>query len=249
MEVGLLTTQDNDIALGLANLASWYQKYSKYATHISFSIVEVARVLNRPVDSPKLITKRLLSYDIVAVSTVTQDFNLVIEICALLKALKPCIRIVLGGHHISSIPESMPTTADVLVLGKGEETFQKLLDAFVENHDWEVESLSKIDGIAYYQRQKLVRTKKRFFIKDIDQIPLLAYQLFDKRHWYPVFAKGFKVFGSVSTSRAALTIVYSAILQGFGETQSGFIAQHAWLTISNCCTGSTVVSLLWSRMI
>ncbi|MCX5706017.1 MAG: radical SAM protein [Candidatus Omnitrophica bacterium] len=82
---------------------------------------------------------------------------------------------VLGGHGPSPEPEYFlkKTNADVVVLGEGEITIVELLDALQDKKD-----LHSVDGIAFLDNNKLVVTKERAPIKEIDTIPLPAWDLF-----------------------------------------------------------------------
>ncbi len=82
---------------------------------------------------------------------------------------------ILGGHGPAPEPEYFlkKTNADVIVIGEGDITVVKLLDA-LENK----ESLSLVKGIAYLDRGKLVITERQELVKDLDSIPLPAWDLF-----------------------------------------------------------------------
>lgn len=82
---------------------------------------------------------------------------------------------ILGGHGPSPEPEFFlkKTRADAIVIGEGEETIVELLDA-VANH----RSLSGVKGVAFQDRNHVTVTERRSPIKDIDTIPLPAYDLF-----------------------------------------------------------------------
>jgi anaerobic magnesium-protoporphyrin IX monomethyl ester cyclase len=82
---------------------------------------------------------------------------------------------VLGGHGPSPEPEYFlkKTKADFVVIGEGENTIIELLGAIEKKKD-----LKKVDGIAYLDNNKLIKTKPRELIKDVDSIPFPAWDLF-----------------------------------------------------------------------
>jgi len=82
---------------------------------------------------------------------------------------------VLGGHGPSPEPEYFlsKTKADVIVIGEGDATIVALLDV-LENR----ESLSEVDGIAYLDGGRVVLTRRRELVKDLDSIPFPAWDLF-----------------------------------------------------------------------
>lgn len=82
---------------------------------------------------------------------------------------------ILGGHGPSPEPEYFlkKSGADVVVIGEGEITIVKLLEALEHKRD-----LSSVKGIAYLDGGRLVATERQEPIRDIDTIPPPAYDLF-----------------------------------------------------------------------
>lgn len=82
---------------------------------------------------------------------------------------------VIGGHGPSPEPEFFmkKTSADVTVIGEGEETIVELLRA-VGNHA----PFANIKGIAYRDGDRIAINERRPLIADIDTIPFPAYDLF-----------------------------------------------------------------------
>jgi radical SAM superfamily enzyme YgiQ (UPF0313 family) len=86
---------------------------------------------------------------------------------------------VLGGHGPSPEPEYFLRTfcADVIVVGEGERTIVELSDE-QKYRPW-----NEIDGIAFIRDGKLVQTKPRALINDLDTIPFPAWYLFEINHY------------------------------------------------------------------
>jgi len=82
---------------------------------------------------------------------------------------------MIGGHGPSPEPEFFlkKTQADAIVIGEGEETVVELVRALTER-----KSLSDIKGIAYRDGEKIIVNERRSLIKNIDEIPFPAYDLF-----------------------------------------------------------------------
>ena len=82
---------------------------------------------------------------------------------------------VIGGHGPS--PEAgfflKKSQADIAVIGEGEETVIELLEALAGNG-----SLKDIKGIAYREGDEVFINERRELIKDIDALPMPAYELF-----------------------------------------------------------------------
>ena len=92
------------------------------------------------------------------------------------KKLNKNIKIIIGGSHASFFPEHMfkLTSADVVVIGEGEQTLRELLIAYKNN-----KPISKILGIAYKHKNKVIITKPRELIDNLDNIPFPVYDGLD----------------------------------------------------------------------
>ncbi len=88
----------------------------------------------------------------------------------------PDVPIICGGPHATAAPEDVfeQCPADVCVRGEGEVTFVELLDHF----DGRGKPLADISGITYRgEGGEIARTEKRALIKDLDAIPMPAWDL------------------------------------------------------------------------
>ena len=86
--------------------------------------------------SQSMIRKIVEKYrpDIVAVSTVTQLIYDAYALCSLVKNRDRSVRTVLGGPHISAVPESIEhEDVDFGVIGEGEETLLELVLALTND--------------------------------------------------------------------------------------------------------------------
>ncbi len=97
------------------------------------------------------------------------------EILDAVRNARPGVPIVVGGEHVSAVPEHTLNSgaADVCVLGEGEETCIDLVDALVKKRD-----LNSVNGIAFRDGDRVVRTPSRGRTRDLDAIPLPAWDLF-----------------------------------------------------------------------
>lgn len=88
----------------------------------------------------------------------------------------PHITIVAGGEHITGMPErciKQTKHLDICVLGEGEETIIEVVNALEKNGD-----LSAIQGIVYRNGQNIVTNPRRNRVKNIEEIPWPAWDLF-----------------------------------------------------------------------
>ncbi len=103
----------------------------------------------------------------------THEWPAAAVLVGLLRTRFPFAKIILGGEHVTAMPEFCLATspADVAVLGEGEETIIDLLSAIEDGGD-----LSRIPGTAVRFGEKILTTSRRERRRDIDNICLPAWQ-------------------------------------------------------------------------
>ncbi len=125
-----------------------------------------------------------LKPDIIGISSMTISYNYA---CKLARQIKSALNVpvVIGGVHISSCPESLSREFDMGVLGEGELTFLELMKLFVTEMKFEADKLKKIDGLVFWEGEKIVKTREREFVQRLDDIPIPDRALLDKRYFIP----------------------------------------------------------------
>lgn len=108
--------------------------------------------------------------DLVGFSSVSQAFGYASVLID--ETTRKKIPTLVGGVHISILPESLPRTEAIAVVGEGEQTFVELLRLMEEKGCFYRKGLGLIKGIAYWdEHNRLVRTPYRSPIEPIDAIP------------------------------------------------------------------------------
>ncbi|MEX0287635.1 MAG: radical SAM protein [Flavobacteriaceae bacterium] len=108
--------------------------------------------------------------DIVAIYT---NLMTKIEVVQLIKVLRNNARygfpkIVLGGPDITYNCENyLKAGAHYLVIGEGEQSLHELYKAIIEKRP-----IAEVDGIAYWEEERVVRTAPRLKMKDLSALPL-----------------------------------------------------------------------------
>ncbi len=108
--------------------------------------------------------------DCVGISASTENFSLALNYVIQIQQRLNC-PIIIGGVHISLLPESLPPGI-IGCIGEGEETVRELMEVFLKERQFSEDRLKKIDGIAYKDStDKLIITNKRKLISPLDIIP------------------------------------------------------------------------------
>lgn len=121
------------------------------------------------------ITRMCEGYDLIGISAVSTYAVRVLELTRHIKQTLPSIPIVVGGPHVTALPESLITFgADYAVIGEGEQTLLELANALDSQDSG---ALNKIDGLCYVSDGQLIRTNRRRMIDNLDDIPMPAREL------------------------------------------------------------------------
>jgi len=117
--------------------------------------------------------------EVVGVSSMTPSYHNSLRVLEVVKQILPRCITVMGGPHISAIPEQVMSEAknlDFGVIGEGEETFVELLD-LLSSKETGPQRLSRVRGIAFRDNQKVKITPKRELMANFDRLPIPAYDL------------------------------------------------------------------------
>ena len=108
--------------------------------------------------------------DVVAIYT---NLMTKVEVIKLIKLLQSEAaygfpKIVLGGPDVSyNLENYLKAGAQYLIIGEGEETMAQLYDAIIHKKD-----ITQVNGIAYLEDGKVVKTAARVKMKDLSLLPL-----------------------------------------------------------------------------
>jgi len=120
--------------------------------------------------------------DLVGVTVLSLFYR---EARSLLKLLKQTCssKIVIGGHHVTALPEVSlaDTGADFAVVGEGEETIVQLAHE-IEHHG----RFHDVRGLVYRQNGSILKNERRPLIEDVDAIPYPAWDLVELERYPPI---------------------------------------------------------------
>ena len=109
--------------------------------------------------------------DIVGISAATENYHVAIDWAEEIKRTLG-IPVIIGGVHISLLPQSMKRCFDIGVIGEGEITIVELLQSIIKNHGINYQDLFGIRGLCFYNdTHKLVLTPPREPIVNLDDLP------------------------------------------------------------------------------
>ena len=171
------------VPLGIAYIASYLRKHN-------FNVKIFDNNLQGKNDLTLLINQ--FNPRIVGISAMTLQSNDAIKTGIGVKKINADLRLVYGGVHFTFVPEDGLTNGgDLVVLGEGEETFLKVC----ESHE-----LGEIKGIVFRKNGETIRTERNEFTKNLDDLPLPAYDLLEMARYNDRFITGEKAV-SIMTGR------------------------------------------------
>jgi len=116
----------------------------------------------------KDVEKNIKSFqpDIVGITAVSQNFNHAMYYAKL--ARKHGLTTMVGGVHVSILPESLTEDMHVGCIGEGELTVVELMKVFVQHKGFPPGELARLDGIVYWENGELIKTGPTPLITDIN---------------------------------------------------------------------------------
>jgi anaerobic magnesium-protoporphyrin IX monomethyl ester cyclase len=156
--------------IGLAYLASYLRQYSGFEISIvdaKFERLDFQQTLERVV---------ALQPHVVGLTALTNEIKPAAYQAALIKKGLPSVVTVIGGVHVTALPQQTLKefpSFDVGIVGEGEITFYEFCDAVRAEAD-----LADIPGLVFRSKNTIVQTDMRPRILDQDSIPHPAWDLF-----------------------------------------------------------------------
>lgn len=133
----------------------------------------------------------------ICITSLTPSFDEAKKIIKLAKQYTSA-KIILGGPHTSSFPESClkESEADMVVKGEGDITLKEII---------EEKPLNKINGLYYKWHNQIIKNSDRCYIQDLDTLPHPAWHLFDiKKYKSPKLLSKKSPVGPIETSRGCI---------------------------------------------
>lgn len=155
--------------------------------------------------------------DFIGFSATTTIINIAYKIINYLKIEKKIkSKIIVGGIHATALPREIleKSKADFAVIGEGEETLIELLDSLSNNK----EDLMKIKGIAYRTKAgEIMITERRELIKNIDSLPIPAYDMIDIKKYSSIFSKSNKFITYIRSRGCPFDCIFCSVKAMFNR--------------------------------
>ena len=140
-----------------------------------------------------VLRRHLLEFEpeLFGVTAMTHEIHAAAEACAIAKRVSPGIWTVIGGPHTTALPERTLeefSSVDIAVAGEGEITMTELAEAKASGAV--PSDLENVLGIAFRLGDRVVRTGKRPWMKNLDDLPFPAWELFPKVSWGVLSSRG-----------------------------------------------------------
>ncbi len=122
--------------------------------------------------------------DLLAISSFSEKYGQVSKEVADIRQEYPDLPIILGGPHISALPQSLSQHIDVGVIGEGEKPMVAMVELLQKQGSLTPDGLKEIKNLIYWdEKHSLQRTVFEDRIKDLDALPLPQRDLM--RAWWP----------------------------------------------------------------
>ncbi len=149
---------------------------------------------------PEEIAGLVTDADVVGITAMTPTIGTALIIAHYIKQKSPNLKIILGGPHVTLLPEETLASTndiDVIVRGEADVTVIDLLQALENNRP-----LDKVAGISYKSSDKVIHTPDNKTPIDMDSLPYPAFHLLPWQKYRPHPPHGMAMpFGAMVTSR------------------------------------------------
>ena len=120
--------------------------------------------------------------DIIGMTTFTSYYQDAIEFTKKIKSMSKNVKVIIGGPHITTLPDSFDKCFDAGVIGEGEETIVRILEAIEHGR-----AFNKIKGVIYYKGSTLVINQGKKFSANLDELHKIDYRMLNKSYFKKKF--------------------------------------------------------------
>jgi radical SAM superfamily enzyme YgiQ (UPF0313 family) len=148
--------------------------------------------------SYEAVVRELKDYgpELVVQNTSTASFDHDVKLAKMLKRSQDCFLVMVGPHVTALATEILGEVheVDAIALGEYDETIADLAS--------HLDDLNQVAGMAFKQGDRVVQTKERPLIKDLDALPYPAWDLVEiNRYWESMFPTTKRPVATIMSSR------------------------------------------------
>jgi len=163
--------------LGLAYLSSSLKQEFKDEVEI--------KILQRKFEKNLLNSILQEKADIVGYISFTPGMNYLLDLIREIYKNSSVIQII-GGPHITSLPEDLPIEVKIGVIGAGEKTICELVKIYQDKKEFFVNDLKKVEGIVFRDNGQLIIRERRIFSEYLDNIPKPDRDILNIKGFFPL---------------------------------------------------------------
>lgn len=115
--------------------------------------------------------------DIVFISAMTISYDDAVRLTKWINRKISHSYVIIGGVHISTAPQSLNKAFTVGIIGEGEETSLELYKHYKKNKKFIASELYQIQGLAFWDNNKLAQTNPRPLIENLEMLPKSDWSL------------------------------------------------------------------------
>jgi radical SAM superfamily enzyme YgiQ (UPF0313 family) len=141
----------------------------------------IAAALNRDLPDVEVVMREnpddLISErpDVIGISASTEYYHIATQWASRFKQTLG-VPVIIGGIHISLLPESMSNDFDIAVIGEGDVTIVELLQSLIKHQGINFAALHNIPGLFFRNKGQSVQTPQRALIQDLDTLPPIEWK-------------------------------------------------------------------------
>jgi len=144
----------------------WYPAWLGYAA----AFVPKSKLIDCPASGINLkkLLRLIKRYELIVVYTSTQSFNNDLAVAEAIKEKHPQVKIIFTGPHVSVLPEETLKASEAID-GVARKEFEETVLEIYQKKPW-----SKIKGLSFRKRKKIIHNPNRPLFKNLDKIPFVS---------------------------------------------------------------------------
>ncbi|MCK5451793.1 MAG: cobalamin-dependent protein, partial [Candidatus Omnitrophica bacterium] len=205
----LKTVAANMPSMGLAYI---YTAFKEAGCEVKFQDYQCQKVIISDIVS--YIKKE--NFDLVGMQTYITNINRCFKVASLIKEKSPQTKIILGGPHATIFRDKVieHDAIDYVAISEAEHTVKELIECLNKN----IEPKGVL-GLYYKDKNgKIHKNPRRPFVKDIDEFPVPAYEIFNADDYFPaVHIRGKRVHNIITSRGCPFKCTFCSATEVYGN--------------------------------